>query len=69
MTSINVLVKDRIDDEGEQRWHAVGLVGDLPLLVVHVYRGTQNGEEIVRIISARKARHSESRGYFGQTAD
>ena len=64
-----VLIKDRIDGEGEQRWHAVGLSADLPLLVVHVYRSTHDGEEIVRIISARKARESESRGYFGEAAE
>ncbi len=31
-----VLQKDRIDEEGEQRWHAIGIAEDLPLLVVHV---------------------------------
>jgi uncharacterized DUF497 family protein len=60
---------DRIDEEGEQRWHAIGLVDDYPLLVVHVYRSTKDGEEIIRIISARKTRDRESRRYFGQTAD
>jgi uncharacterized DUF497 family protein len=60
-----ILQKDIIDEEGEQRWHA----DDLPLLVVHVYRSTQDGEEITRIISARRASERESRGYFGQTFD
>lgn len=59
-----MLREDRIDENGEQRWHAVGMVEDIVLLVVHVYRSTINGEEIVRIISARKARENESRGYF-----
>ena len=60
-----VLVEDRIDEEGEQRWHALGMVWDRFLLVVvHVYREAQNGEEIIRIISARKANQHESRVYF-----
>jgi uncharacterized protein len=63
-----VLVKDRIDDEtGEQRWHVIGGVpingGAVLLVVVHVYRGT-NGEEIIRILSARQAEKRERRLYF-----
>ena len=62
--------QDRLDKEtGEQRWHALGAVagaGPSPiLLVVHVYREADNGEEIIRIISARKARPSERQGYPG----
>jgi uncharacterized protein len=60
-----LLIEDRVDETGEQRWHAIGLAGAEPLLVVvHVYREEEHGEEIVRIISARKARESESRRYF-----
>jgi len=45
---------DRVVD-GEERWHTLGLVdGDVILLVVHTIE-EQNGEEEVRIISARKA--------------
>ena len=48
---------------GEERWHAVGKVLTLPLLVVvHSWRD-QNGEEIVRIISARQASYHERRRY------
>jgi uncharacterized DUF497 family protein len=44
---------DRVVD-GEERWHTLGLVGgDVILLVVHTIE-EQNGEEEVRIISARK---------------
>jgi uncharacterized DUF497 family protein len=60
----HLLIKDRIDEKGEQRWHALGVTGDVPLLVVHVYRSTHDGEEIIRIISARKANQRESRRYF-----
>ena len=57
-----VYLFDRIVD-GEERWHALGKIDDLPLLiVVHTYRDT-NGEEIIRIISARKASSHERRQY------
>jgi uncharacterized DUF497 family protein len=48
-----VFRKDRVVD-GEQRWHAIGAARKALLLVVHVYRKErENGEEIIRIISAR----------------
>jgi hypothetical protein len=61
-----VLMEDRTDDGGERRWHAVGVAGGVqPLLVVvHVYREAENGEEIIRIVSARKASKREGRIYF-----
>ena len=53
---------DRIVD-GEERWHAVGKIDDIPLLVVvHTYRN-KNNEEIIRIISARKASPHERKQY------
>jgi uncharacterized protein len=40
---------------GEERWQTLGLAaGILILLVVHTYR-EESGEEVLRIISARKA--------------
>jgi hypothetical protein len=63
-----VFRKDRIVD-GEQRWHAMGVVQKAVLLVVHVYReDKENGEEIIRIISAREASQRERRIYIQQTA-
>jgi uncharacterized DUF497 family protein len=59
-----LLRQDRIDEDGEQRWHAIGMVDAILLLVVHVYRSTSDEEEIIRIISARKASKNESRGYL-----
>jgi len=59
-----VLREDRVDEDGEMRWHAIGLVDAVLLLVVHVCRSNVDGEEIIRIISARKAREHEGRGYF-----
>jgi uncharacterized DUF497 family protein len=45
---------DRVKDE-EERWQTLGLAGGiLILLVVHTYR-EESGEEVLRIISARKA--------------
>ncbi len=58
---------DRVVD-GEERWRTMGLIGGLVIVIVaHTYR-EQNGEETVRIISARKAtkrerKHYEERNY------
>jgi uncharacterized protein len=64
-----VIYHDRLDEAtGEQRWHAIGRaqIEALPiilLLVVHVYREDENGEEIIRIISAREAEKNDIRRY------
>ncbi len=53
---------DRFVD-GEERWQAVGKIQTLPVLVVvHTYRD-HNGEEVIRIISARQASSHERRRY------
>lgn len=62
---------DRTDDTGEPRWHAIGAArigADVAvvLLVVHVYREESNGEEITRIISARRAENNDIRRYQEQ---
>jgi uncharacterized DUF497 family protein len=58
---------DRMID-GEQRWHGIGAVGKAVLLVVHVYREENpNGEEVIRLISAREADPRERRIYLEQT--
>jgi len=63
-----VLLRDRIVD-GEERWHAIGAVSAALLLVVHIYREDDvNGEEIIRIISARKVSQRERRIYIQQAA-
>ena len=49
--------------DGEERWHTLGLVGGMiVLLVVHTY-SEQGGEESIRIISARKATSHERNMY------
>ena len=64
-----VLAKDRIVG-GEQRWHAIGAVHDALLLVVHTHQeDEENGEEIIRIISAREANQRERRIYIQQAAE
>jgi uncharacterized DUF497 family protein len=61
--------KDRVV-EGQQRWHAIGAVEKLLLLVVHVYRKeNEHGEEIIGIISARKANSRERRIYIQQAGE
>jgi uncharacterized DUF497 family protein len=54
--------EDRIVD-GEERWQALGLIGSAVIvLVVHTHR-EEGVEEVVRIISARKATASERKAY------
>jgi uncharacterized DUF497 family protein len=58
---LHVIVPDRIVD-GELRWHAIGLVGSVAVLVVvHCY--PDDDDERVRIIGARKATPVERRRY------
>lgn len=61
-----VLEMDRIEESGEERWHAIGMVKEALLLVAHVYRTSDNNEQVIRIFSARKANSRECRKYFQQ---
>ena len=63
-----ILARDRIV-EGEQRWHAMGAVSGALLLVVHTFREEDDGEEVIRIISAREANQRERRIYIQQAAE
>lgn len=50
--------------EGEERWQCIGYVGAYTLvLVAYTYRGMEDEDEIVRIISARLATSHERRRY------
>ena len=65
---------DRVDETGELRWHALGAVEieqglGAVLLVVHAYREDDDGEETIRIISARRASKNDVRRYQEQTMD
>ncbi|SEC89347.1 hypothetical protein SAMN05519104_2305 [Rhizobiales bacterium GAS188] len=60
--ALHIIVPDRFED-GEQRWHAIGMVGPVAiLLVVHTYPDSEDGNR-VRIIGARKATAHERRRY------
>lgn len=49
----------------EERWCTIGsAAGRVLLLVVHTVQENEHGEEIIRIISARKAEKSERRAYL-----
>jgi uncharacterized DUF497 family protein len=57
-----VMAQDR-EVDGEERWHTIGFVeGVLLLLVAHTIQD-EDGEESVRIISAREATARERRRY------
>jgi uncharacterized DUF497 family protein len=59
---LHVSVPDR-HEHGEERWKTIGLIGRVAIVVVaHTY-GEENGEEVIRIISARKATKSERKRY------
>jgi hypothetical protein len=70
-----LVYRDRIDCKTkEQRWHALDAARIEPeacavLLVVHAYRESQHGEEIIRIISARKADKYDVQRYQEQKLD
>jgi len=73
-TNTALWVWTRIDETGEQRWHAIGAAHiesevAVVLLVVHAYREDCHGEEIIRIISARRAEKHEIRRYQEQAMD
>jgi len=59
---LHVSIPDR-HEHGEERWATFGLVGAVVLLVVIHTHVEQNGEEIIRIISARKATRGERARY------
>lgn len=56
-------VQDRMVD-GERRWQTMGLVGGfLVILVAHTVIESDDGFELIRIISARKAEPKERKRY------
>ena len=52
-------VPDRIV-EGEERWQTMGMVSGVVLLIAHTWRD-DDGDEGIRLISARKAMARERR--------
>ncbi len=60
---------DRFED-GEDRWHALGAAaGEILLLVVHVNRRGENDEDVIRILSARRAERPERARYRAFNAE
>lgn len=58
-----VVKQDRIEN-GEHRWQTLGMVDNyLLLLVAHTVRGDEDGAELIRIISARRAEPKERKCY------
>lgn len=50
---------------GEERWISLGSIDHLIIItVVHTFRSYGNAQEIIRIISARKATKKEHENYF-----
>jgi len=50
--------------EGEERWRTLGLVdGVVIVIVAHTLKEAEDGEEEIRIISARKATPVERQAY------
>lgn len=58
----HVSIQDRYE-EGEERWQTLGLVGDVVVLLIAHTIEDQSGEEVIRIISARKAKRHERQHY------
>lgn len=58
-----VVEQDRIEN-GEHRWQTLGIVdGYLLLLVAHTVLDDEDGSEVIRIISARRADPKERKRY------
>lgn len=59
---LHLVIPEGIVD-GEERWQAFGVVdGVVLLVVVHTYRD-RDGEEVIRIIGARRATKHERKTY------
>lgn len=61
-----IVTQEDITHENEQRWHAIGMAGNLVLLLVVFVERVGEGAEIIRIISARKANQYEQSIYEEQ---
>jgi len=48
--------------DGEERWQTFGMIGGLVVMVAHTF-WEEGGEEVIRLISARKASSRERKTY------
>jgi len=63
-----IFEQDRIED-GEYRWQIIGMVDEcLLLLVAYTMRNDPSGNEVIRIISARKVTPKERKRYVKDCA-
>jgi uncharacterized DUF497 family protein len=53
--------RDRIVD-GEERWQTIGAIGPYVVLAAHLW-WDEDGEEVIRLISARRATSQEKKNY------
>jgi uncharacterized DUF497 family protein len=61
-----LMLQDRVE-QGEERWQAIGRAGTyLVIVVAHTVRRSA-GDDIIRIISARRALRQERQRYEDQT--
>ena len=61
-----IVVQENIEDEREQRRHAIGMTGSTVLRLVVFVDRSEPGVEIIRIVSARKANDYERNAYQDQ---
>ncbi len=59
---LHVILPDRVEEQ-EERWHAIGTVGAVVVLVVVHSHPEPDNEDRIRIISARKATPRERKRY------
>jgi hypothetical protein len=60
---LHLRVQDR-HESGQERWQAIGVIGNFTVVVVtHTTLDDEQGTEVIRIISARKAERHERRQY------
>ena len=53
----------------EERWQSLGLIQGVLIYVAHTVEEDSNGEEIIRIVSARAATPGETRRYYANRKD
>jgi uncharacterized protein len=61
---LSISIPDTAHSNDEERWITIGQAGSVYLLVIiHTYRDTRD-EEVIRLISARKATAKERKQYM-----
>jgi uncharacterized protein len=56
-----ISIQDRVV-EGEERWQTLGMIAGVLYFVAHTWL-CEEGDDVIRVISARKADPSERRAY------